>query len=83
MLPITNQISNGKHYSLYVLLVFYYFVAHLTKVSDVGASMLVHVFGAYFGLMVSYVLQRNGTPEKESTSNTSDTFAVIGTVIAR
>lgn len=64
----------------YEPLVFYYFAAHFTKVSDVGASMLVHVFGAYFGLMVSYVLQRNGTSEKQSTPNTSDNFLVIGTV---
>lgn len=29
------------------------------QASDVGSSMFVHVFGAYFGLAVNFVLQRN------------------------
>lgn len=47
-------------------------------VSDVGASMLVHVFGAYFGLAVSLVLKRDLSSNKEGASYTSDTFAMIG-----
>lgn len=48
------------------------------KISDVGASMLVHVFGAYFGLAVSCVLRRDVTSEKEGASYNSDIFAMIG-----
>lgn len=57
------------------------------QVSDVGASMLVHVFGAYFGLAVSYVIlnRRRGVgasmtvnTANEGASYTSDLFAMIG-----
>ncbi|XP_046657631.1 ammonium transporter Rh type A-like [Daphnia pulicaria] len=50
------------------------------QVSDIGASMLVHVFGAYFGLAVSFVLRRDHSSDKEGPTYTSDTFAMIGTI---
>jgi hypothetical protein len=42
--------------------------------------MLVHVFGAYFGLAVSFVLRRDHTSDKEGPTYTSDTFAMIGKI---
>lgn len=51
---------------------------HYSQVSDIGASMLVHVFGAYFGLAVSFMLRRDHTSDKEGPTYTSDTFAMIG-----
>lgn len=57
------------------------------KISDVGASILVHVFGAYFGLAVSAVLnnrpgrRENGNEignNKEGASYNSDLSAMIG-----
>lgn len=42
--------------------------------------MLVHVFGAYFGLAVSFVLRRDHSSDNEGPSYTSDTFAMIGNV---
>ena len=52
------------------------------QVSDVGASMLVHVFGAYFGLAVSIILRRPKTQSnKEGASYNSDIFAMIGNQI--
>ena len=48
------------------------------QASDVGASMFVHVFGAYFGLMVSFVLRRDVESEKEGATYHSDIFAMIG-----
>jgi hypothetical protein len=41
--------------------------------------MLVHTFGAYFGLMVSYMLRRDFSSSNEGASYTSDIFAMIGT----
>jgi len=48
---------------------------------DVGGSMTIHMFGAYFGLAVSHVL---GPPKPTSTSNAdpnavSDVLALLGT----
>ncbi|KAI0242302.1 Ammonium transporter Rh type B-A [Lamellibrachia satsuma] len=50
---------------------------------DVGGSMFVHVFGAYFGLSVATVLSRAGTEkaaDKEGSVYHSDLFSVIGTL---
>lgn len=47
---------------------------------DMGGSMFVHTFGAYFGLAVSWVLQPPKETENEESSYTSDIFAMVGTV---
>merc|ERR1719162_2111927 len=49
---------------------------------DVGGSLVIHAFGAYFGLAASFVLtpsQAVGHEKNESNYNT-DIFAMIGTV---
>lgn len=50
---------------------------------DVGGSMTIHMFGAYFGLAASKAL---GPPKESSSSNAdpsqvSDVFALIGTTL--
>ncbi|CAH1797861.1 unnamed protein product, partial [Owenia fusiformis] len=52
------------------------------KVADVGGSMFVHVFGAYFGLAASRVLYKVDIEEskKEGSVYHSDIFAMIGTL---
>ncbi|KAJ9578843.1 hypothetical protein L9F63_004947 [Diploptera punctata] len=56
------------------------------KVTDSGGSIFVHAFGAYFGLAVSLalghgkIISQGQKLEKEGSSYTSDTFAMIGTV---
>ena len=50
----------------------------ILQVSDIGASMLVHAFGAYFGLTVSCVLRRDVSSDKEGAVYHSDVFAMIG-----
>lgn len=54
----------------------------LLKVTDVGGSMFIHAFGAYFGLGVAWVLQRKANEDnaKEGSTKTSDLFSMIGTV---
>ena len=51
---------------------------------DMGGSMYVHTFGAYFGLAASYALtdwqKLDETKGKESSTKVSDTFAMIGTI---
>lgn len=62
---------------------------HKYEVADIGGSMIIHTFGAYFGLAVSAVLEsgnaaRAATLEKykgfNGSDKTSDTFAMIGTL---
>ncbi|XP_019869284.2 ammonium transporter Rh type A [Aethina tumida] len=55
------------------------------KAVDAGGSIFVHTFGAYFGLAVSFVLNKKKIgPEPdvnlEEASYNSDMFAMIGTV---
>ncbi|KAF2901794.1 hypothetical protein ILUMI_04390 [Ignelater luminosus] len=62
-----------------------YLGVEVFKVSDAGASIFVHVMGAYFGLAVSYVLCRNKKGSEvantlEGSNYTSDLFAMIGTI---
>uniref|UniRef100_A0A6P7EY78 Ammonium transporter Rh type B n=1 Tax=Diabrotica virgifera virgifera TaxID=50390 RepID=A0A6P7EY78_DIAVI len=66
-----------------------YLGTKVLQVADAGGSIFVHAFGAYFGLAVSYVLNRK-KKNKEGNSETaaslaeanytSDLFAMIGTV---
>ncbi|XP_066562750.1 ammonium transporter Rh type A [Amia ocellicauda] len=58
-------------------------VAEVLEASDVGASMIIHAFGAYFGLAVARTLYRPGLKnghENEGSVYHSDLFAMIGTV---
>ncbi|KAK6295002.1 hypothetical protein J4Q44_G00342280 [Coregonus suidteri] len=58
-------------------------VANVLGANDVGASMIIHAFGAYFGLAVARMLYRpalrNGH-ENDGSVYHSDLFAMIGTV---
>uniref|UniRef100_A0A2K5W1W2 Ammonium transporter Rh type A n=1 Tax=Macaca fascicularis TaxID=9541 RepID=A0A2K5W1W2_MACFA len=60
-----------------------YLVGEIFKASDIGASMTIHAFGAYFGLAVAGILYRSalrrGHKNEESTYY-SDLFAMIGTL---
>ncbi|KAJ8355603.1 hypothetical protein SKAU_G00183970 [Synaphobranchus kaupii] len=58
-------------------------VAEILGASDVGASMTIHAYGAYFGLAVARMLYRPGLRnghENEGSVYHSDLFAMIGTV---
>merc|ERR1719197_216357 len=54
---------------------------------DMGGSMFVHTFGAYFGLALSWALGHGAETKKSlkghpnnASSKTSDTFAMVGTL---
>lgn len=60
-----------------------YIVFELCKASDIGDSMVVHAFGAYFGLTVARVIYNKDvkkSEEKEASVYHSDLFAMIGTI---
>ncbi|XP_043860572.1 ammonium transporter Rh type A [Dromiciops gliroides] len=59
-------------------------VGEILKATDIGASMTIHAFGAYFGLAVAGVLYRPGLRgrrhDNEESVYHSDLFAMIGTL---
>lgn len=57
----------------------FYFVINF-QVVDVGESMFIHAFGAYFGLAVARVLYSDNLDEhsNEGTVYHSDLFSMIG-----
>lgn len=67
----------SKHYTLCDILL-------TKKISDAGGSIIVHAFGAYFGLAVSFMMrpkrQQNDNGINEGSVYTSDIFAMIGTL---
>ena len=54
------------------------------QICDVGGSITVHAFGAYFGLACSLLLRhpkdKNEAGKYEGANYTSDLFAMIGTL---
>jgi len=50
------------------------------EVADAGGSIVIHMFGAYFGLAVAWVVGKPSKMEKEGASPVSDVLAFIGTV---
>lgn len=50
-------------------------------VYDVGGSMTIHTFGAYFGVTVSLILSKIVKPKSKAEPNyTSNIFAMLGTL---
>jgi len=73
------SISEALFYALNKVFI----VFGLLKAEDVGGTLTIHMFGAFFGLAVSYAL---GPQEKKSAVNNtaskvSDVFALVGTTL--
>jgi len=53
---------------------------HVLQAADVGGSMIIHTFGAYFGLAVSFMLYNRKATNHSSNSAVyhSDLFSMIG-----
>lgn len=49
-------------------------------VADLGGSIVIHMFGAYFGLAAAWVLGKPARMEKEGASIISDVFSFVGTL---
>ena len=49
------------------------------NIADCGGTIVIHMFGAYFGLAASFVLGRPSSMAKEAASAASDVSALIGT----
>eukprot|EP01101_Sappina_pedata_P003518 TRINITY_DN1402_c0_g1_i1.p1 TRINITY_DN1402_c0_g1~~TRINITY_DN1402_c0_g1_i1.p1 ORF type:complete len:446 (+),score=230.75 TRINITY_DN1402_c0_g1_i1:48-1385(+) len=64
-------------YSILWYVIFYKFEAF-----DVGGSIGIHAFGAYFGVFCSLIFSSESAKnsDKETASKTSDLFAMIGTI---
>lgn len=50
------------------------------NIKDCGGSIVIHMFGAYFGLAASWVLGKPASKEKERSSTISDIFSLVGAV---
>eukprot|EP00923_Selenidium_pygospionis_P008959 GHVN01015317.1.p1 GENE.GHVN01015317.1~~GHVN01015317.1.p1 ORF type:complete len:500 (+),score=47.30 GHVN01015317.1:220-1719(+) len=50
------------------------------KVADAGGSMVVHLFGAYFGLIAAVFVKPKGGLRNNEASYRSDLYAMIGTL---
>lgn len=58
---------------------------HKFGMADAGGSVVIHAFGAFFGLSVAWALNRNAEHKDKDTSDNSsndisDTMAMIGTL---
>ena len=57
--------------------------SYVFKAADVGGSMLIHTFGAYFGLAASIMVNIRKPKEHARNSSVyhSDLFAMIGKLV--
>lgn len=55
----------------------------LLKAEDVGGTITIHMFGAYFGLACAYALgpQEKESASKNTASRVSDIFSLLGTTL--
>ncbi|XP_067228954.1 rh family, C glycoprotein, like 1 [Chanodichthys erythropterus] len=60
-----------------------YIILELLHAKDAGGSMVIHTFGAYYGLTISWILYRpllSQTKHLQGSVYHSDVFAMIGTL---
>ena len=50
------------------------------RISDIGGSIVIHLFAAYFGIAVSTVLGHPRVNAKECSDKTSDLFSIAGSI---
>jgi len=57
-----------------------FFLNGLLGLADCGGTIIIHVFGAYFGLAACYTLGPAGNETLNGSTYNSDLFSMIGTV---
>uniref|UniRef100_A0A8C1MDX4 Ammonium transporter Rh type C-like 2 n=1 Tax=Cyprinus carpio TaxID=7962 RepID=A0A8C1MDX4_CYPCA len=60
-----------------------YIILNILHAKDAGGSMVIHTFGAYYGLSISWVLYRPDLDKSKHLNGSvyhSDVFAMIGTL---
>ncbi|TRY87255.1 hypothetical protein DNTS_031756 [Danionella cerebrum] len=60
-----------------------YIILNIIHAKDAGGSMVIHTFGAYYGLSISWVLYRPDLDKSKHLNGSvyhSDVFAMIGTL---
>eukprot|EP00933_Yihiella_yeosuensis_P075114 TRINITY_DN8430_c0_g1_i1.p1 TRINITY_DN8430_c0_g1~~TRINITY_DN8430_c0_g1_i1.p1 ORF type:complete len:440 (+),score=80.83 TRINITY_DN8430_c0_g1_i1:84-1403(+) len=57
-----------------------YLLTNMLAIADCGGTIIIHVFGAYFGLAACYTLGKAQAETLNGSSYTSDLFSLIGTV---
>ncbi|KAH7720380.1 CBN-RHR-1 protein [Aphelenchoides avenae] len=59
-----------------------YVIINVLKVNDLGGSIIVHTFGAYFGLAASRAIYRESWDNGENNCSVyhSDLFSMVGTI---
>eukprot|EP00933_Yihiella_yeosuensis_P070285 TRINITY_DN7803_c0_g1_i1.p1 TRINITY_DN7803_c0_g1~~TRINITY_DN7803_c0_g1_i1.p1 ORF type:complete len:445 (-),score=67.91 TRINITY_DN7803_c0_g1_i1:395-1729(-) len=57
-----------------------YLLTNILAIADCGGTIIIHVFGAYFGLAACYTLGPARDETLNGSSYTSDLFSLIGTV---
>merc|ERR1719440_698853 len=57
-----------------------FILTNIFNIADCGGTIIIHVFGAYFGLAASFALGAAGNEDLNGSSYNSDLFSLIGTV---
>ena len=58
----------------------FYICVEILGIIDIGGSILVHTFGAYFGLAVSFIMKPAKNNDENKSIYHSDIFSMIGTL---
>jgi len=86
---LLGKISLSQLFLISILEVIFYSINESIGVTyyqavDMGGSMYVHTFGAYYGLAISYVItdhkKLDNGKRREGSTKVSDNFAMIGTI---
>merc|ERR1719502_699332 len=57
-----------------------FILTNIFNIADCGGTIIIHVFGAYFGLAACFTLGAAGNEDLNGSSYNSDLFSLIGTV---
>lgn len=54
-------------------------ITDILMISDTGGAVTIHLFAAYYGLAISYVIGNRGSGHQNlASTNQSDLFCMVG-----